>query len=124
MQRFIAPSCLRCAGTRGLTVATRPGSMVRATLAGEITFAGQVGGVLWVVQQVAPGVRVTYGRLETVAGGIVIGTRIARGTPVGVADTSIYLGVRVGETPADPTRCWTRRIRLVPPDVGRSGRPR
>lgn len=121
---FVEPSCTRCAGRRGITVSTRVGSAVRATRHGRITFAGQVGGALWVVQEVAPGVRVTYGRLAEITSGVETGTEATRGSPVGVAGPAVYLGVRVGETPRNPLRCWTRSPRLVATDVGGSRRPR
>lgn len=124
VERFVAPTCERCAGRRGITVAVGGTSAVRATTDGVVTFAGQVGRALWVVQEVAPGVRVTYGRLALVADGVTAGARLATGQVLGTAEKSVYLGVRVGETPRDPLRCWARRPRLVGVNVGRSGRPR
>lgn len=124
LERFVAPRCERCAGRRGMTVATEQGSPVRATTSGEVTFAGQVGGSLWVVQEVAPGVRVTYGRLAAIATGVDTGEPLVTGQVLGTAHSRVYLGVRVGETPHDPSRCWGRRPRLVEPNVGRSARPR
>lgn len=124
VERFVAPSCERCPGRRGVTVETGEGSPVRATTIGTVTFAGQVGGVLWVVQEVAPGVRVTYGRLARIADGVETGVGLVAGQTLGVAHNRVYLGVRVGEAPRDPLRCWVRSPRLVMPNVGRSGRPR
>ena len=121
VERYVEPACDRCAGRRGVTVATEPNAVVRTTRAGLVTFAGPVGGVLWVVQEVAPGVRVTYGRLASIAGGVAAGVAIAAGRPLGTAAEQVYLGVRVGETPWDPLRCWARRPRLVGVNVGRSG---
>ncbi len=120
VERYVEPACDRCAGRRGVTVTTERDAVVRATRAGLVTFAGPVGGVLWVVQEVAPGVRVTYGRLASVAGGVATGVEVSAGRPLGTAAEQVYLGVRVGETPRDPSRCWVRRPRLVEANVGRS----
>lgn len=124
VERYVEPTCDRCAGRRGVTVAVGSDVAVRATSGGRITFAGPVGGALWVVQEVAPGVRVTYGRLSSIADGVVTGVHLVAGRPLGTADERVYLGVRVGDTPRDPSRCWVRRPRLVEPNVGRSVRRR
>ena len=124
VERYVEPSCDRCAGRRGVTVAVADGAVVRATGAGRVSFAGPVGGALWVVQEVAPGVRVTYGRLATIADGLSTGADLEAGRPLGTAHERVYLGVRVGETPRDPLLCWARRPRLVEPNVGRSVRRR
>ena len=124
VERFLAPACERCSGRRGIVVHVRSGSAVRATATGPFTFAGQVGGVLWAVQQVAPGVRVTYGRLASLADGLDEGRTLVAGDMVGTAGDQVYLGLRLGETPRDPLRCWVRTLRLVAVDVGRPARPR
>lgn len=113
--RFVAPSCVRCAGRRGIMVATSAGDMVRSTRKGAVTFAGAVGGVLWVVQEVAPDVRVSYGRLAGLAPGVRAGVTVPAGAAVGVAASRTHLGVRVGGRYRDPLRCWAGRARLVPP---------
>ena len=112
--RFVEPACERCAGRRGVLVRTVPGDTVRATHTGEVTFAGHVGGVLWVVQQVAPGVRVSYGRLAELADGVRVGAVIAAATPVARASSRTHLGVRRGSRYLDPLWCWAGRARLVP----------
>ena len=62
---FRAPACQRCAGHRGVTIATTTGTPVRAVTAGVIVFVGQVARVLYVVEDIGRGARVTYGRLES-----------------------------------------------------------
>ena len=46
---FRAPPCDRCAGNRGMELATSAGTDVRAATNGIVTFAGQVGGRNYVV---------------------------------------------------------------------------
>ena len=116
--RFVAPSCERCAGRRGILVATAAGAPVRATRAGAVIFAGAVGGVLWVVQRVSPEVRVNYGRLAAVAPGVQAGVTVPAGAAVGVAAGRTHLGLRVGGAYRDPIGCWTGRARLVDPPRG------
>lgn len=124
VERFVAPACERCAGRRGIVVQVAGSSPVLATAGGEVTFAGQVGGALWVVQQVAPGIRVTYGRLAAIAEGIETGVRVSVGATLGAARDRVYLGLRVGEAPRNPLRCWARAARLVAANVGPHRAPR
>ena len=46
---FRAPACQRCAGHRGVTIATSAGAQVRAVSSGVIVFVGRVARVLYVV---------------------------------------------------------------------------
>ncbi|MGA0862651.1 MAG: peptidoglycan DD-metalloendopeptidase family protein [Ilumatobacteraceae bacterium] len=124
IERFLAPACERCAGRRGIVVRVARPSPVLATATGEVTFAGQVGGALWVVQQVAPGVRVTYGRLSAIAERIETGVQVPAGGALGEAQERVYLGVRVGNVPRNPLGCWARRVRLAAANVGRRAAPR
>lgn len=114
VSRYAAPSCARCAGRRGITVDTGGQLPVVATRSGRITFAGDVAGVLWVVQEVAPNVRVTYGRLSSIAPGVSEGVEIPRGATLGGSSGRVHLGVRRGERYTDPLPCWAKRVRLVP----------
>lgn len=119
VQRFVAPRCLRCAGHRGVTVATGPGEPVVAVRSGTITFAGPVAGRTYIVERVAPGVRVTYGWVRSVAPGIGEGVRVGAGDVLGTVGSRTYLGVRVGDRYVEPLSIlglW--RPRLVGP--GRS----
>jgi len=90
---FRAPACQRCAGHRGVTIATTTGMPVRAVRAGVIVFVGQVARVLYVVEDIGRGARVTYGRLESSS--VSAGSVVAAGDQIGVATESMYLGVRV-----------------------------
>ncbi len=90
---FRAPACQRCAGHRGITIATTTGTPVRAVTGGVIVFVGLVAQVLYVVEDIGRGVKVTYGRLGRV--GIVVGALVMAGQIIGVSSDSLYLGVRV-----------------------------
>jgi murein DD-endopeptidase MepM/ murein hydrolase activator NlpD len=103
IQHFVAPSCERCAGHRGVTIATRSGQQVVAVLPGTISYVGEVAGLTYVVQVVRPGVKVTYGWL-TPDPQLLEGEVVARGDVVGVAGERTYLGVRVGGQYVEPLR--------------------
>lgn len=90
---FRAPACQRCAGHRGVTIATATGSPVRAVTTGVIVFAGQVARVLYVVEDIGRGARVTYGRLGSSS--VVVGASVGAGQTLGVSSEHLYLGVRV-----------------------------
>lgn len=90
---FRAPACQRCAGHRGVTIATTTGTPIRAVTAGVIVFVGQVARVLYVVQDIGRGARVTYGRLGS--SNVVSGSTVAAGETIGVSSGQFYLGVRV-----------------------------
>ena len=97
---FRAPACQRCVGHRGVTIATTTGTPVRAVSAGVIVFVGQVARVLYVVEDIGGGARVTYGRLES--SGVSAGSAVAAGDRIGVATEALYLGVRVRVTYVNP----------------------
>jgi murein DD-endopeptidase MepM/ murein hydrolase activator NlpD len=103
IQHFVAPSCQRCAGHRGVTIATRLGQQVVAALPGKVSFVGEVGGLTYVVQVVRPGVKVTYGWL-TPLGQVAEGDEIVAGALVGWAGERTYLGVRVEGQYVEPLR--------------------
>jgi murein DD-endopeptidase MepM/ murein hydrolase activator NlpD len=103
IQHFVVPPCLRCAGHRGITIATRPGQQVVTALPGKISFVGEVAGLTYVVQVVRPGVKVTYGWL-TPLGRLAEGDEIVAGALVGWAGERTYLGVRVGGQYVEPLR--------------------
>lgn len=87
-------------GNRGLDLAARPGEAVRAAAGGTVTFAGQVGGVLYVVVLHPDGVRTTYGRLATVTVGA--GETVRSGDTVGTAAGPVHFGARLGDRYLDP----------------------
>lgn len=112
-RRFEAPPCPYCAGHRGVTVSTRVGDDIVAISDGVVTFAGEVGGLVYVVQRIAPDVRVTYGWVSSLAEGVVEGKLLERGTSIAVAAESMYLGVRVGDQYVEPLRyLGLGRVRL------------
>ena len=109
---FVAPTCPRCAGHRGVTVSVN--GPVRALLDGVVTFDGEVAGRRYLVMRVGPGLRLTYGGLLGDRWGV--GLHIPRGATIGAATGSLYLGVRRGTVPVDPTLLLARSgPRLVPP---------
>jgi murein DD-endopeptidase MepM/ murein hydrolase activator NlpD len=103
IQHFVAPSCERCSGHRGITIATRTGQPVLAVLPGTISYVGEVAGLTYVVQVVRPGVKVTYGWL-TPQGSLAEGDEIVAGVIVGWAREHTYLGVRVDGQYVEPLR--------------------
>lgn len=103
IQRFVAPSCQRCAGHRGVTIDSSAGQPVRAVLPGVITFVGEVAGNSYVVELISPGVKVTYGWLE-ISGDLEEGDVVEQGHFLGAAGERTYLGVRRGSVYVEPLR--------------------
>jgi len=120
---FRDPPCPWCAGNRGLQYATPAGTIVRAAGAGEVTFAGLVAGVRYVVIAHADGLRATYGGLA--ASALEAGDRVPAGAEVGTAGASLHFGLRRGDRYLDPEPRLGRLQpvpRLVPID-GTPSRP-
>lgn len=118
---FRPPACERCAGHRGITVATERGSHVRSVRAGIVTFSGKVAGLVYVVQEIRPGVRVTYGWLA--GSDVTKGEMLEAGTIVGSTGDRTYLGVRIGGAYVDPLlHLGFTRARLVGPQRVVGGR--
>ena len=112
---FRAPATTFGAGNRGLTYDLPAGSAVRASAAGEVTFAGPVAGTLHVTVLHADGLRTSYSFLETV--GVRRGQRVDQGDVVGTAGQGFHLGVRAGDAYLDPAALFGGteiRVRLVP----------
>jgi hypothetical protein len=86
-----------------------------------VSFAGLVGGRLYVVVRAAndPRVRVTYGGLASRR--VNIGDTITTGEPLGVAESSLFVGLRIGDRYVDPTRYVAADRR---PGASTPGRPR
>ena len=99
-QRFVAPTCQRCAGHRGVTINNPDGIAVVAPVAGEITFAGTVAHRLYVVVQPRPMVLVTVGWLTSVS--VAKGDHVESGQVLGVAGPTTYLGVRMSGEYVEP----------------------
>ena len=99
---FRAPPCDRCAGNRGVELATSAGTDVRAATHGVVTFAGQVGGRNYVVVRASADrrVRVTYGGLAALA--VARGDAVSTGKSLGTAADTLFFGVRVGDRHVNP----------------------
>src|SRR5438552_17907861 len=111
------------AGNRGLAYATAPGATVRASAAGEVTFAGQVGGSLHVVVLHDDGIRTSYSFLRTIA--VQRGDHVRQGQPVGTTgDTTFHFGARAGDAYIDPALLFAAgppQVFLVPDHERRPG---
>lgn len=112
---FRPPPNPYAAGNRGLDYATPPGTEVRASAPGEVTFAGQVGGRLHVVVLHEDGLRTSYSFLAEVA--VRRGQVVGRGEVVGTSGSSLHFGARAGERYVDPALLFGAGpvdVRLVP----------
>lgn len=112
---FDAPACPYCSGRRGVGYQSRAGTRVTAIAAGEVTFAGQVAGVTWVVVTHADGRRASYGHLERLL--VRTGQSVVSGQPIGLSGSWLHLGIRVGDDYVDPATLlgkWVGRPRLIP----------
>ena len=105
-------------GNRGLEYDTRPGAVVGAAAGGSVTFAGQVGGRLYVTVAHPDGIRTTYGPLGRIAPGVIRGADLDAGDPVGSTRGPVLWTARVGDEYVDPAlllaASGTVRVRLVP----------
>ena len=104
VRRFDRPLCVYCPGHRGVTIDSRPGDEVLALAGGVVSFAGEVGGRLYVVQSFAPDIRVTYGGVFALGANVKEGEWVDAGQVVAIANDSTYLGVRVGQEYVEPLR--------------------
>jgi murein DD-endopeptidase MepM/ murein hydrolase activator NlpD len=108
-------------GHRGVDLAARPGEPVRAALAGEVRFAGQVAGHGWITVDHGGGLDTTYGWIDPRVVGA--GDRVDAGDVLGslAADAShLDWGARLGGDYIDPLSllgAW--RAHLVPVDSAR-----
>ena len=104
------------AGNRGVDFATPPGTPVGAAAAGEVVFAGPVGGRLHVVVLHADGIRTSYSFLAAVT--VRAGDRVVAGQEVGRSGPSLHFGARRGDVYIDPLTLFgplpTGRVHLVP----------
>ena len=119
---FRRPVCPRCAGNRGLEIATRSGGVVVAPVAGQVTYVGTVGGVGYVVVAVdeVEGLNAVLGGV--VAAKVALGDRVAPGAEVGRAIGQVFVGMRYGPRregryldPAPLFGLERKRARLVAP---------
>ena len=100
---FRAPTCTWCAGNRGIEYATPPDAPVYSAVSGEVTFAGSVAGVNYVVVRGLDGVLVTHGRLESFQ--VQAGDRVTSGFRIGTSSGGLYIGVRRLGVYLNPTTC-------------------
>jgi len=105
---FREPTCPYCAGRRGIEYALSEGEPVLAVASGEVSFAGMVGGVRYVVVRTPNGALVTHGFLLDIA--VQQGERVRQGAQVGQSTGRLFIGVRVGGQYVDPQtdRDWCR----------------
>jgi murein DD-endopeptidase MepM/ murein hydrolase activator NlpD len=85
--------------------------------AGTVVFAGTVAGTRWLVVEHADGIRASYGRLASMS--LSRGDLVRAGQRLGSSTHELYVGLRDGDRPVDPTPLlgsWRRRVRLVPID--------
>lgn len=100
---FDPPAGPYAPGHRGVDLAARPGTSVRAALSGRVTFAGRVARLGWVTVAHGGGLETTYGALDP--RGVVAGQAVQAGQPLGqVAPGSDHLdwGARVDGEYIDP----------------------
>lgn len=106
------------AGNRGLEYATAPGTPVRASAAGRVVFAGQVGGALHVTILHGDEVRTSYSFLATVD--VAAGTEVRQGDPIGTAGARVHFGARAGDAYFDPAILFAgtvTEVELLPFEV-------
>ena len=77
-----------------------------ATATGEVSFAGMVGGVRYVVVRLRDGALVTHGYLLDIE--VSTGDQVDRGDQVGHGTERLFIGVRVGGRYVDPRGGWCR----------------
>ena len=99
------------AGNRGIDLYAVPGQPVFAPADGVVTFAGQVGGSLFVVMTHADGLRTTIGFVGSIT--VRAGAVLPRGAKVAIAKGPIHFGVRSGNVYVDPRTLFARRVWLV-----------
>ena len=127
---FRPPAHVGAPGNRGLEYATGPGTAVRASADGVVTFAGKVGRAAHVTVAHADGVRTTYSFLASVA--VRAGQSVAAGQVLGArsGEASVDPGVLSGEAgrvrlvPAALRASYRDGARALPQPLGGSGRAR
>jgi murein DD-endopeptidase MepM/ murein hydrolase activator NlpD len=106
------PPCPYCAGRRGIEYALAEGDPVLAAASGEVSFAGMVGGVRYVVVRTRIGALVTHGFLREIA--VQQGDRVKQGAQMGQSTGRLFIGVRLGGKYVDPERGWCRGVERRP----------
>ena len=106
-RHFEPPSTPYAAGHRGIDFGAPVGTLVAAAAAGTVSFAGQVGGSLFVSIDHPGGLRTTYSFLSAVLvkrGQVVAqGQQIARSGPGAAGEKpNLHFGLRSGANYLDP----------------------
>jgi murein DD-endopeptidase MepM/ murein hydrolase activator NlpD len=108
IEPFDPPTSPYGTGHRGIDIATRTGTAVRAPAPGVVAFAGPVGGSLFVTLDHGGGVQSTYSWLSAVGVGrgdvVGEGTVLASSGPghPGVTPAHLHFGVRRDDVYVDP----------------------
>jgi murein DD-endopeptidase MepM/ murein hydrolase activator NlpD len=122
---FDPPASPFGSGHRGIDIAAPVGTPVRAAAAGTVTFAGPVGGRLFVTVDHGAGLESTYSFLDSIA--IRRGDVVSQGQAIARSGTGhsgdivpgLHFGVKLADTYVDPleylgpAEVW-RFIRLAP----------
>jgi murein DD-endopeptidase MepM/ murein hydrolase activator NlpD len=112
---FRPPSNPYGSGNRGIDYQTDVGVAVTASRAGRVSFAGQVGGDLFVVIAHDDGLRTTYAYLASVE--VAAGSSVGASSRIGTSGGHVHFGVRLGDRYLDPERLLAGelgRARLIP----------
>lgn len=115
---FRPPAGPYAPGNRGLEYATAPGTQVRASADGTVTFAGQAGGALHVTLLHADGVRTSYSFLAAVE--VALGRQVRQGDRIGTTAARLHFGARAGDAYFDPSALFTgavTQVELLPFEV-------
>jgi len=107
---FRAPDCVWCEGNRGIEYRSNPGYSVASVVDGEVSFVGVVANTIYVVVRTQSGLLVTHGRLRSAR--VALGEAVLVGQGLGIAGTTLYIGVRRGGNYLNPSTC-TRQVRAV-----------
>ena len=99
---FDPPATAYGPGHRGINIAARRNTPVRAAADGVVVFAGTIAHAPWVVVQHPGRIRTTYGALSAI--GVHRGERVRAGQTIARAarTATVYFGVRVGSEYVDP----------------------
>lgn len=108
LRHFEPPESPRGPGHRGIDLGASPGTLVRAAADGVVSFAGAVGGALFVSIEHPGGVRTTYSFLSAVL--VRRGAAVGQGDPIartgaghpGAAEPHLHFGMRAGDEYRDP----------------------
>lgn len=111
---FRPPAGPYAPGNRGLEYDTTVGQVVRASSGGTVTFAGQVGGFLFVTIRHSAELRTTVGFVDAAL--VSAGDRVAQGEAIATAGHTMHFTARRNGTYIDPELLFQRfrvAVRLV-----------